>query len=93
MHYRQWKGGLFQFTDDVVTLEVSRCAGALLSRTLNVLVLKSLPKLLGCCFCASLAGKENYNNSIKKKEKLSNRKYGSGRLVLHWVDARTDPNY
>ena len=33
----------------------------------------------------------NYNNSIKKKEKLSNGKYG--RLVLHWVDARTDPNY
>ena len=35
----------------------------------------------------------NYNNSIKKKEKLSNGKYGRGRLVLHWVDARTDPNY
>ena len=34
-----------------------------------------------------------YNNSIKKKEKLSNGKYGRGRLVLHWVDARTDPNY
>ena len=37
--------------------------------------------------------KNNYNNSIKKKEKLSNGKYGRGRLVLHWVDARTDPNY
>ena len=37
--------------------------------------------------------KNNYNNSIKKKEKLSNGKYGTGRLVLHWVDARTDPNY
>ena len=35
----------------------------------------------------------NYNNSIKKKEKLSNGKYGRGRLVLHWVDVRTDPNY
>ena len=35
----------------------------------------------------------NYNNSIKKKEKLSNGKYRRGRLVLHWVDARTDPNY
>ena len=32
-------------------------------------------------------------NSIKKKEKLSIGKYGRGRLVLHWVDARTDPNY
>ena len=40
------EGGLFQFTDDVVALAVSRCAGALLSRTLYVLVLKSLPKLL-----------------------------------------------
>ena len=34
-----------------------------------------------------------YNNSIKKKEKLSNGKYRRGRLVLHWVDTRTDPNY
>ena len=37
--------------------------------------------------------KSNYNNSIKKKEKLSNGKYRRGRLVLHWVDTRTDPNY
>ena len=42
----QWKCGLFQFTDDVVALAVSQCAGALLSRTLYVLALKSLPKLL-----------------------------------------------
>ena len=42
---------------------------------------------------AWLEKNNNYNNSIKKKEKLSNGKYGSGRLVLHWVDARTDPNY
>ena len=33
-------------TDDVVALAVSRCVGALLSRTLYVLALKSLPKLL-----------------------------------------------
>ena len=42
---------------------------------------------------ACLNKNNNYNNSIKKKEKLSNGKYGRGRLVLHWVDARTDPNY
>ena len=44
-------------------------------------------------FALAWLEKNNYNNSIKKKEKLSNGKYGRGRLVLHWVDARTDPNY
>ena len=42
---------------------------------------------------AWLKKNNNYNNSIKKKEKLSNGKYRRGRLVLHWVDTRTDPNY
>ena len=42
---------------------------------------------------AWLEKNNNYNNSIKKKEKLSNGKYRRGRLVLHWVDTRTDPNY
>ena len=43
--------------------------------------------------CLNKNNNNNYNNSIKKKEKLSNGKYGRGRLVLHWVDARTDPIY
>ena len=40
---RQWKSGLFQFTDDAVTLAISKCAGALPSRMLCVLMLKSSP--------------------------------------------------
>ena len=42
------KAAFFQFTDDVGTLAVSRCAGAEPSRALYdyVLTLKSLPKLL-----------------------------------------------
>ena len=35
-----------QFTDDVVALAVSWCAGAVPSRALYVLTFKSLPKLL-----------------------------------------------